>query len=375
MNKLYYVSYLDDWGSGISKKIQNQIDFFKRNNYDVEYISLFKKIGKMQKYLLKLLPFCSEYDYSKLNNVTNLIFIRYGKIDFQGYMSLKKIKKKNCNIIVEIPTFPYDGELNYLDKILSYKDKFWRNKIHKYVSSIVTYSDDEFIFGVKCINTSNFGDQNLSRKKHINISNNQINLIAVASLGFWHGYDRMLMGLAEYYNSKEKDKRNIVFHLVGDGKELDKYHQMIEKYYLEDHVILYGKKVGQELDHLYDKCDIAVDTLGRHRSKIFYNSTIKGKDYLMKGLPIISGVKTELDSDIDFPYYLRVPADDTPIKMKSIISFYDKIYNNKDYDEISLRIRKYGLEKYNVNTCMKPILNEMKQIEDQRSKEKECIGY
>lgn len=200
-------------------------------------------------------------------------------------------------------------------------------------------------------------------------------MIAVASLGFWHGYDRMIMGLAEYYNSKEKDKRNIVFHLVGDGKELDKYHRMIEKYYLEDHVILYGKKVGQELDHLYDKCDIAVDTLGRHRSKIFYNSTIKGKDYLMKGLPIISGVKTELDSDIDFPYYLRVPADDTPIKMKSIISFYDKIYNNKDYDEISLRIRKYGLEKYNVNTCMKPILNEMKQIEDQRSKEKECIGY
>lgn len=42
--------------------------------------------------------------------------------------------------------------------------------------------------------------------------------------------------------------------------------------------------------------------MGRHRSGVSFNSSLKGKEYCAKGLIIVSGVKTELDLDGEFLY-------------------------------------------------------------------------
>lgn len=371
MKEMYYVSYLDNWGKGISRKIRKEIDFFRKNQFNVEYVSLAKNdITKVKKYFFKIMPFFSEYDYQILKNKNkSIIYIRYGKMDFQGLQSLKKLKKFGNIIIMEIPTYPYDGEMQKLDRIFFYKDKIWRNKLKKYVDYIVTYSNDSYIYGIPCINISNFGNCELNSKKVLS-ENNDINLIAVASLGFWHGYDRLIKGINNYYCSSSVEKRNIIFHLVGDGRELKKYEKMIKEYNLGKHIILYGSKSGEELDKIYDLSDIAIDTLGRHRSNIYYNSTIKGKDYLMKGLPIISGVETELDHDKEYPYYLRVPANNDPIDINDVIEFYDKIYKNKNVYSVIDSIRKYGVENYNVDKCMTPVIKYIRDSLEKKGKGK-----
>ena len=44
---------------------------------------------------------------------------------------------------------------------------------------------------------------------------------------------------------------------------------------MEDYVILYGKKHGQELSELFEKCDFGIGSLGRHRVGIEKIKTLK----------------------------------------------------------------------------------------------------
>ncbi|MFK5655764.1 hypothetical protein ACIA4K_04025 [Lactobacillus delbrueckii subsp. bulgaricus] len=67
-------------------------------------------------------------------------------------------------------------------------------------------------------------------------------------------------------------------------------------------VSMVGKKEKEELDYYYNICDIGIDSMGRHRSNVYYNSSLKGKEYLAKGLPIVLGVTTELDYIKDFRF-------------------------------------------------------------------------
>ena len=111
-------------------------------------------------------------------------------------------------------------------------------------------------------------------------------------------------------------------------------------------IIFHGPKSGRELDQIFDETDIAVDALGRHRSGVYYNSSLKGKEYVARGIPVISAVKTELDYMPEFKYYLTLPADDTDISMDDIIAFYEKIYFHNNPNEITLSIRQQTEKKF-----------------------------
>lgn len=71
-----------------------------------------------------------------------------------------------------------------------------------------------------------------------------IHIVIVSSMRHWHGYERMIKGLNEYYNNH--GDRNILLHLVGDGRE-GKYQELTEKYSLQDHVIFHGAMHGENL--------------------------------------------------------------------------------------------------------------------------------
>ena len=92
---------------------------------------------------------------------------------------------------------------------------------------------------------------------------------------------------------------------------------------MEDYVILYGKKHGQELDSLFEKCDFGIGSLGRHRVGIDKIKTLKNREYAARGIPFIY---SETDSDFDTrPYVLKAPADETSIDINNIVSFYHSI--------------------------------------------------
>lgn len=367
-SKLYYLANTKPSKSdgGISYKIYRQINIMKKGGMDVKFC-LVKNKTKFSQKVFASLPFCSfKYGLEELNNINEPcdFYIRYFFSDFVFINKLKLIKTKfpKSKIAVEIPTYPYDGEKMLSKRKPGYwKDQFWRRRLYRYVDKIITFSNDDYIFNIPTINISNGVDiQKISIRQPEN-SKESINLLAVAKFGFWHGYDRLIEGLYNYYRSPQK--KNVNFYIVGYGNKAieNEYRELIKRYKLQKHVFLLGKKTGAELDALYNKCDIGIDSMGRHRSHVFYNSSLKGKEYLAKGLPIVSGVQTELDSFKAFDYYLRVPADDSPIEIERIVSFYNKVYDGRSKSEVASLIRQFCEENFDIDKCFDKVIKWYKE--------------
>lgn len=360
-----------------SDKVPEQVNLFKNNGFSVCYLDVSKGISKLD-YILSKIPFIDiDTDLSDMKKIksNDNVYIRYFQSNIKLIFQLRKIrsKTKNVKIALEIPTYPYDKELvnfKYNQSIKNIpvylKDKLTRKYLKKYVDRIVTFSNDDYIWGIRTIKISN--GINMDKVKircPIEEKSNSINMIAVAKFGFWHGYDRMIKGLGEYYRSSSKKKREINFYIVGSGdiKVEKQYNYLIKKYNLENHVFLTGKKIGDELDKIYDKCDIAVDSMGRYRCNVKYNSTLKGKEYLAKGLPIISGVRTELDNMQQFKYYYRVPANDSSVNVNEVIQFYDSVYKGRKKSQIAKEIRDFCKDKFQLSDCFSKVIDWYKKGE------------
>lgn len=284
------------------------------------------------------------------------VYIRYVFNDRAFDKLLRNLKKKNVPILVEIPTYPYDSEfLDSLEnRIVLGMDKMYRSKMKRYVSRIVTYSKDKEIYGIPTIQTMNGID--FRKTERIRCSqdyNGEINMIAVADLAKWHGYDRILEGIGKYYS--EQGKRNICFHLVGAGPELHRYKQIIEKWGIEDHVIFYGRKYDKELDSIYDKCNIALECFGGHRKGLKLSSSLKSREYVAKGLPIIASVDIDLFTEYESPYYMKFESNEQPIDIERVIKFCDGIYKGKNINEVTKDIRRFAEGKCDISLVMKPI--------------------
>jgi hypothetical protein len=163
--------------------------------------------------------------------------------------------------------------------------------------------------------------------------------------------------MGEYY--KNGGTRNIIFHMVGDGMAVPQYHKLVKEYHLEKHVIIYGNKSGAELDEIYKHSFIGLDGLARHRSGNMTNSSLKSREYTAKGIPFVSSVDIDF-ADKDWPYVMRVPQDETPIDMNKVIEFYDKVYGNRDCNEVAKEIRSYAESRCDMKVVMQPIIDYIK---------------
>ena len=141
----------------------------------------------------------------------------------------------------------------------------------------------------------------------------------------WHGFDRLIEGLGEYYQHCN-NPRQVFFHIVGgiwSGHMRGErgFQTLIEKYHLQNRVFLHGQLFGKDLDDVFSKCQFAVGSLGRHRSGITVIKTLKNREYATRGIPFIY---SEQDSDFDSqPYVMKAPADETPVDIHQILEFMD----------------------------------------------------
>lgn len=348
--------------SGIANKIKSHIRFFEEQGVSMEIVSVDNKTNILDKFLFFIPGIMSSLERREMNSVDR---IDIGQYDFvyirkpalsKGMVELvKKIKLENekCKILMEIPTYPFYGEYKGFRKLLIYKSKAYEKKISKYIDRIITFSDDNMIWDTPTIRISNGIDiRKITPKQDLHCEG-IINMIGVATLSHWHGYDRMIEGLNNYYKSGGNE--NIRFYIVGESNVKKYYQELVDKYCLKKHVILCGAKYGEELNSLYDICEMGVDALARHRAGVIYNSSLKGKEYGAKGLAIISGVVTELDKEKSYKYYMRVPADDTPIDIDSVLDFYHQIFDKNCRDNIINEIRLFTEGHFDYNKVLLPV--------------------
>ena len=292
----------------------------------------------------------------------SFIYIRKPSLTIDFYKVLKTIKKCKPSIVIfmELPTFPFHKEYRGIAKAMALKSIYCENKLKSVVDRIITYSGDDEIWGIPTIRLSNSVDfKSIKIRDGKSLKDNTIRFTSVANFTYWHGLDRMIEGIANYHG-----KYNIVLNVVGEGREVPNLKEKAKALNVEKQVIFHGFKTGSELSEIFDNTDIAVDSLGRHRSGVIYNSSLKGKEYAARGIPSISGVKTEFDNIPDFQYYFRVPADDTPVDIEAVVAFYEKVYiqSGLSVEEISHSIREYTYQLFDYSNGFLPVIKQFRKM-------------
>lgn len=346
MNIVFLIYHGFSQSSGISKKIHSQIDALRKSGHRVNVCTYTlnekgERIRLMDETVIsnygtgRQAAFRSKTDYNDicryaLEHDVDLFYVRsFHNANPFTIRLFERLKKANIKIVMEVPTYPYDSEYTgfpWKERMGLYIDRLFRKQLASHTDAIITYSDHKEIFGKRTIPISNGVDFKaiplISASRH---RPDEIHLIGVAEVHYWHGYDRLIHGLGEYYQAPHSVA--VYFHIVGgigpsemyDSRHAPGFHELITKYQIQEQVIFHGQKMGEELDRLFNLADFAIGSLARHRSHIDKIKTLKNREYAARGIPFIY---SETDDDFDaMPYILKAPADESAIDIRRITDF------------------------------------------------------
>ncbi|MGI6587873.1 MAG: hypothetical protein ACOX2N_03640 [Peptococcia bacterium] len=248
--------------------------------------------------------------------------------------------------------------MRWEDYPISWKDKFNRQRLKGLVDRIALISGEEIneVFGIPVLRLYNGVDLESITPKVV-VEDSTIDLCAIAMFAKWHGYERVIHGISNYY--KLGGTRKIKLHMIGKGYELDNYRRIVDDLKLHDNVIFYGMKTGNELDCIYNKMDIGLDVFRVYIEKnLFIVDSLKSREYLAKGLPVISGCSVDVfKNNKDFKYYLEFTNDETPIDMNKVIKFYDSIYSSPENKEKVIKsIRGFAESHCDISDAMRNVI-------------------
>jgi len=357
--KILYLTYhgLSEH-SGISKKILAQVKGLRENGHDVHLCTYIVDEKGQRKRMVddecienygtglwakvkKRISYNSIVRYAVANEIEFVYVRSFNNANPFTIQLFRNLKKNGIKIVMEIPTYPYDQEykgFSFITRLGIKVDQIYRNQLASFTDGIVTFSNEKTIFGQRTIRISNGVDfDSIPLYNKINRTTNDIHLIGVAEVHYWHGYDRLIAGLGKYY--QQSPNINVFFHIVGGIGPSEMYNsihapgfqELIEKYNIHKYIIFHGTKYGKELTELFNQADFAIGSLARHRSHIDRIKTLKNREYAARGIPFIY---SETDEDFDnMPYVLKAPADETPVDIEKLLYFY----LSKKWDAIVIR--------------------------------------
>lgn len=295
---------------------------------------------------------------------SDVIFIRFSLL-YNTFLFPILIYKRlmGAKIVIDIPT----PRVIYLKEMRSGTAKLYRLRIFGsyifgpwilYPANIIIQYGEE----------SNYSSLGLKRKTikmgngiHIDssiklIKQNKhpstLNLIAVASLAFWHGYDRIIKAIALIKESNPG--YNLSLKIVGDGDALDSLKSLTTHLGLEDQVFFTGPLYGDNLDKAYNGTHLGVASLGLSRKGTNEASDLKTREYMAQWICVLgTGKDPDFQEHSNFRY--TVPNDESiePVAevLKSII--------NSDLPSPE-EARDYAKNNLDLTIKLKKILDEIK---------------
>lgn len=353
---MLYVNYADlnsEGYTGIKKKILAQCRVFEKKFGTVYYTMScgpMMYLAQNNKIIAKELAITTKMSNELIINWIDQYnikrtYIRYGQSDIWFINFLKQLKNKKVISVLEFPTMPYDGQGSG-----SVEDKYYREQLHSYIDCCTTYANYKTVFDIPCITLVNGVDIKEQKEKQYRKKDGTIVLVAVASNAKWHGYERVIQGLHDYYTNG--GDRNIIFNMVGNGPQLPYYKKLTEQYQLSKHVIFCGQLNGEALNAIYDNSDLAIGSLGFYKIKLQSNAPIKLREYCARGIPFVYGYDDISFSESNY-FACRVSNDSTPIDMNKIIEFYETMYDGRDFIK---EMRSYTLLKLTWDKILQPVI-------------------
>lgn len=378
-NILYitYVDYQENAFPGVQAKIAGQIKVFQEAGFCVDRVNQYGNAAQLIDGT-SLITERYQAGYSHRFSLFKAVQAAVRKKSYQGaYIRFQffsedvrqicsLLKRCGVKVLMEFPTYPYEAELHQQGakgevKLLC--DRLYRYPCAKYIDAFVTQAEDEAIYGVPCIHVLNGLDYATHPLRNIRpVIPGEIHMAAVASMLPWHGYDRLLRGMAEYYRESSDSCVNFVLHLVGSGKEISRYEEIVKEAQIGRHVVFHGMQGGNSLEQIVSGCDIAIGSLAAFRIGLKKMSTLKSREYCAWGFPSVNATPTDILRSDD-PYCLFVPEDESPVNMHAVEAFFHRVYfeSGLDAQQIALEIRSAAERCSDVHAVFKPVIDRIQR--------------
>lgn len=380
MKILIFTAIQDDYkGSlGVIKKIKCQVKAWKKLKNEVFYcfedknhLKLFSSNGEIVDTINNNGKIRFRIDkYKALPNLVekyriDVLYVRYDTIDYLAFKAFYKCRMYGTKVIIEFPTYPYEGEIrnsnkrliqnrqyaHYLIKrILQLSEKIALKKAKLCVDFFVTFMYEGTICDVPVVCIDNGVDVSgvPKRKKK---SQAKLTYLCMANFAKWHGIDRLIAGI-----SSDKIKDYQVW-LVGEGSELQNLKNQVDEAKLENTVLFLGAKNGDELNEITRCADIGIGSLGLHRIGLTWGSTLKVKEYCASSLPFIySYDEKKLTGNEEFAF--KLPADDSPIDMALVSEWSRNVIMD---GKLPSQMRHFAEENYDWTVIIKELIDKISQ--------------
>jgi glycosyltransferase involved in cell wall biosynthesis len=352
---LYYPIFRDiNSETSVNKKLTEMINAFKNLSIELDIISystqgiyfnekLIQPFSK-NKYVRRLQHFIY---YQSINlevqkNRYNLVWLRAGYLNPWFFNFVKTSKRHSKHVVIEYGTFPFDKEVtNWFEKSWYVTNEFYKLKLKNYVDAVITYCGQDFIYKIPCIKMGNGIEQNIILTAVQKKQEAPLQFISVSSIYYWHGIDRLIEGLNNYYN--QPHSKIVELSIVGEGSESENLKNLVSKYKLEKYVSFLGQKTKYELAALYQNAHMGIGSLAPHRKSILEESTLKSREYFASGLPIVLAARDrDFETMSDFVY--QTTLDETPLNINELVLFYNKLRKqNPSFAEDILHFTKENL--------------------------------
>ena len=367
MKKILYISILNTNENilpfdGVMKKILmhirvlkgygNSVDYIESNGVDTFFVSdgnktkICKFIEGGYKYFNRVVINATKYIVE--NNIYyDYIYIRHDAFSFKGFIALSHLYKHSKCIYLEIPTY-FVPKTTFKNFVKNFFNKF----LYKYVYKIVINSNEKEIYGIKTLMITN-GVEITKIVPRQPTYDKKINVALVASISAYHGVDKIINAVEH-----ESQLDNVIFHIAGEGPKFMEYSEKIKNKGLENRIILYGKLTGEDLDNLYNKCEIGISSLANKEKGVVFSSTIKSKEYLSKGIPVIADVMLDVFYDNPKYFFYQLVND---FNLKELISFYNSVYEKHNKQDVIDDIREFAERTCDIKSIMKKLEDDFQQ--------------
>lgn len=361
---LYICNIEKKIGSGIFKKIIEQSKSFSKDNLvhlvykhgnDI-FVDIFKQ-GQNVSSNSKLNGFSNlksihSFAEKYIQNIQfDMIYFRNQFITLPFFKILNYAKKTNIKIVMEIPTYPYLREQLSVRRQIYKKTAFFifdtiSFKILSYFSDTIAVirCNSKIKLSKKMIEIYNgFSTFDYKVRKKQNNYKKIINILGVGWIHDYHGFDRIIRGINNYYKSSYKDF-DVYFHIVGNGNEVNKLLKMTETLNLENNVKFHGVLSSDQLNELYDSIDVSVGTLKLYKRYADIETSLKAVESIMHNIPFITSGKTPQFEESN-NMIITVDNDDTAIDIECIVQH---VLSIEDVKFINLKQKMEHLDWDNI---------------------------
>ena len=160
---------------------------------------------------------------------------------------------------------------------------------------------------------------------------------------YWNGIDRMIEGINQYTGTV-KLELNIVGSISRDD---------FSKYKIDGNKIkFHGTLLREKLDDLMQEMNLGISSLAVHRKRLKEASALKTREYTARGIPFLYAYD-DMDLQNNLPFCKKMPANEEPIDMNSVIYFAEDISRTYQTDELIREMRSYAYSHMDWKAKMK----------------------